>query len=69
MQGLGWVTDVFAFSRVDQAPLVLCGWISGKSAQCMEQLDEKDVQTTLIQILKQFFSAYFEIPDPVACIR
>lgn len=63
-QGLKWVTDIFAFCRVDNAPNIICGWVTGSSARKIELLEESEVMTQITRLLRKLVGHQYKIPDP-----
>lgn len=60
-----WYRKIYSFSKISDT--LLLGWISGREAEYMEQLDEKTISEKCVELLKQFLKDPC-IPTPKRCV-
>lgn len=60
-----WYRKIYSFSKINDT--LLLGWISGREAEYMEQLDEKIISEKCVELLKQFLKDAC-IPNPKRCV-
>lgn len=61
-----WFRKIYSFTKISETLLLV--WISGKSAEFMEQLSTDEVSDTCTKILRRFLNDPF-VPAPKKCIR
>lgn len=61
-----WYRKIYSFTKISDT--LLLGWISGKAAEYMEQLDTTEVAEICTTILRRFLNDPF-VPVPKSCIR
>ncbi|XP_036401602.1 spermine oxidase [Megalops cyprinoides] len=57
-----WYKKICGFDIVARHPTVLCGWITGREAQYMETLGEKEVGEVCVRLLRSFTG--WQVPEP-----
>lgn len=61
-----WFRKIYSFTKISET--LLLGWISGKAAEYMEQLNTTEVADVCTSILRKFLNDPF-VPVPKNCLR
>uniref|UniRef100_H3B1U2 Zgc:66484 n=1 Tax=Latimeria chalumnae TaxID=7897 RepID=H3B1U2_LATCH len=62
-----WHKKICGFDEVARHDRVLCGWITGREAEYMENLDEKEVGEVCVRLLRDFTG--WKVPSPRRVLR
>lgn len=60
-----WWHNIAGFDAVAGQPRVLCGWISGEAAACLEKLSDDEVLVACHKLLQGYVGDH--VPAPVTC--